>query len=870
VAGLGPTYGRGAMTNDWVDVKNSDAILVIGANPAENHPASMAWVNAARDKNQAKLIVVDPRSTRTAATADLYVRLRSGTDIVFLGGLINYVMENKLYNEEYVKYYTNALTLVSPDFQDAGDLDGLFSGYDGEKRAYDTKTWQYQTEKQTVTVKQKDPVSGAEQDVEKEVTVVKQAETLDDPNCVFALLKKHYSRYTPETVEKICGTPQADFLKVAEAYCRATSTPDKTGSIFYAMGQTQHTVGTQNVRSIAMLQLLLGNIGVPGGGVNALRGESNVQGSTDMALLYHDLPGYLGAPSEKDVDFATYIKRFSSTSYWSNGPAFFKTLMKAWYGNAAAAENSYAYDYLPKYSVDCSWISLFEAMYAGKIKGLFCMGQNPAIGGPNARFERKALENLDWLVVMDLFETETASFWRGPEADTASINTEVFLLPAVDAVEKAGSIATSGRRLQWRPQVAAAPGEAKPDMSILTLFVNALKEAYKTSTDAKDRPILDLVWDYGDPPDVELVAREINGYAVDDVKDATGKVLVKKGDPLDAFAKIASAADPLTIACGCWIYSGYFYPTDDGNGTQMPAVKRRGQKDPGDMGFYPYWGFTWPANRRILYNRASTKPDGTPWADNKKAIWWDPNADSGTKDAQGNPVLGKWVGYDVPDFPATKAPTAKADPAKTGLGAQSGTDAFIMQADGKGRLFAPTGCKEGPLPEHYESVESPTKNLMSSTQINPVVKLWNTDAGNGIGDGIGTADKFPIICTTYRVTEMWQTGTMSRTIPWLAELQPNMFLELGKELAAEKGIENGDQVIVTSARGEIQMVALVTARWRPFLVNGQKVHEVGMPWHYGWQGLATGAAANDLTPHVGDGNTMIPEYKSFLVDVRKA
>jgi len=840
------------MTNDWVDIKNSDCVLVIGANPAENHPASMGWVNAARENNGAKLIVVDPRSTRTSATADLYVRLRSGTDIVFLGALINYALQNKLYNDDYIRYYTNALALINPDFKGPADLDGLFSGYDAGNRKYDTKSWQYQTEKVG------------------EVSVPKQAASLDDPNCAFAHLKKHYARYTPEAVEKICGTPREDFLKVAEMYCGTCSAADKTGTIMYAMGQTQHTVGTQNVRSLALLQLLLGNIGMPGGGIMALRGESNVQGSTDMGLLFDKIPGYLGAPNDKEADFETYSKRYSRTSYWSNGPAFFKSLMRAWYGDAANADNGYAYHYLPKSSGDYSWISLFEAMYAGKIKGLFCMGQNPAVGGPNARFERKALENLDWLVAVDLFETETASFWRGTDADTAAINTEVFLLPAVDAVEKAGSLATSGRRIQWRPKVAAAPGEAKADMDILTLIANALKETYKTSTDAKDRPILDLVWSYGDPPDVELVAREVNGYALDDVKDASGKVLVKKGDPLDAFAKIASAADPTTIACGCWIYTGYFYPTDDGTGTQMPAVKRRGQKDPGEMGIYPNWGWSWPANRHILYNRASARPDGTPWAENKKVIWWDATADSGTKDAQGNPILGKWVGYDVPDFPATKAPTAKADPAKTGLGAHSGTDGFIMQSDGKGWLFAISGCKDGPLPEHYEPLESPVDNQMSGVQNNPVVKLWNTDADQGVGDGIGKADKFPIICTTYRLTEMWQTGTMSRNLPWLAECEPNMFIEMGDELASEKGIANGDQVIVSSARGEIQMVALVTGRWKPFQINGQKVHEVGMPWHYGWQGLATGAIANDLTPHVGDGNTMIPEYKAFLVNIRKA
>jgi formate dehydrogenase-N alpha subunit len=856
VAGLGPTYGRGAMTNDWTDIKNSDCILVLGANPAENHPASMSWVNEARDRQGAKLIVVDPRFTRTAATADLYASLRSGTDIVFLGGLINYTLQNKLYNEEYVRHYTNALTLIQPDFQGPADLDGLFSGYDAERREYDTTSWQYQTEKQTVTVTETDPVTGEEVTVRKEVSVAKQARSLDDRNCVFAHLKKHYARFTPEVVEQVCGTPKDKFLEVAKEFC-ATGAVDKSGTIMYAMGQTQHTVGTQNVRSTAMLQLLLGNIGVPGGGVNALRGESNVQGSTDMALLFHLLPGYLGSPRDVDTDLAAYSKRFDTTSYWVNGPRFFASLMRAWFGDAATKDNDYAYDYLPRISGNYSWISLFEAMYANKIKGMVCMGQNPAVGGPNARFERKAMESLDWLVVMDLFETETASFWKGPDVRPEDIKTEVFLLPAVDALEKAGSIVTSGRRNQWRPAVASGPGEAKGDIWILDRLAGAIKDVYKDSTDGKDRPILDLAWDYGDEPDVELVAREINGYAVEDVRDGSGKALVEKGELIPGFGTIASAADPGTIACGNWLFAGYFAPADDGNGAVMPAVKRRGQKDPSPYGFYPYWGFTWPANRRILYNRASARPDGTPWAENKKVIWWDAD-------------LGKWTGFDVPDFSATKAPDAKADPAKSGLGAQSGTDPFIMKADGKGWLFAPKGLNEGPLPEHYEPLESPVQNPVSSQQNNPVIKLWDTDADKDIGDKVGTPDQFPIICTTYRLCEQWQTGPMSRNLPWLAECQPDMFVEIGEELAGEKGIKNGDQVIVTSARGQIQMVGLVTKRWRPFQINGKKVHQVGMPWHYGWQGLATGDIANDLTAHVGDGNTMIPEYKVFLVDVRKA
>ena len=842
------------MTNDWLDIKNSDCVLVIGANPAENHPASLLWINKAREKG-GKLVVVDPRVTRTAATADFYAPLRSGTDIVFLGGLMNYVIQNNLYNEEYVKAYTNALTLINPDYKGPADLDGYFSGFNKDTKVYDGATWQYQTEKVKVKVKEKD-AAGNEVEVEKEASVPKQAASLDDPNCVFAHLKKHYARYTPEMVERVCGTPKAKFLEVAKLFC-ATGAPDKSGTILYAMGQTQHTVGTQNVRSMAMLQLLLGNIGMPGGGVNALRGESNVQGSTDMALLFNDLPGYLGLPTDKQTDLKTYSAKFDATSYWSNGPRFFLTMMKAWFGAAATKENDYAFSYIPKSSGNYSWIPLFEAMYAGKLQGLIAMGQNPAVSGPNARFERQALGKLKWMVVMELFETETASFWRAPGVNPRDIQTEVFLLPAADAMEKAGSIVTSGRRIQWRTKVAGTPGVAKEDIWILTQFVKALKELYKSSTDAKDRPILDLVWDYGDPPDVEKVAQEINGYALDNVVDATGKVLVEKGKVIPGFATIASAANPDAIACGVWIHSGYFAPADDGEGKTSPASKRRGQKDPGDLGMYPYWGFAWPANRHILYNRASARPDGTPWSENKRLIWWD-------KDQK------KWAGYDVPDFAATKAPDAKANPVGVGLAAQAGTDPFIMKADGKGWLFAPKGLNEGPLPEHYEPIESPVKNVVSGLQNNPVVKIWATDKDIEIGDKLGTADRFPIVCTTYRIVEHWQAGAMSRNLAWLAEAQPELFVEISKELAQEKGIRGGDKVVVTSVRGQIEVVAVVTARFKPLTVDGKKVHQIGMPWHFGWQGLATGPVANDLTPHVGDGNTMIPEYKAFLVDVRKA
>ncbi len=838
VAGLGPSFGRGAMTNDFIDIKNSDCVFLIGSNAAENHPASFTWVNEAR-KHGAKLVVVDPRYTRSAATADIYAPMRSGTDIAFLGGLMNYAIQNKLYNETYVKYYTNALTMVNPDYRGPADLDGLFSGFDGQKKAYDDKSWQYQTS------------------IPGNAVASKKAQSLDDPKCVFALLKKHYSRYTPEMVEKICGTPREDFLKVAQTFC-ATGAPDKSGTILYAMGQTQHTVGSQNIRAIAMLQLLLGNIGVPGGGVNAMRGESNVQGSTDMGVLFHILTGYLRTPTDQDPDRKTYDSKFDATCFWANGPRFFTNLAKAWYGPAAAEQNEYAYEYFPKNSGAYSWIPLFEAMYAKKMKGMICMGQNPVVSGPNSRFERKAFENLDWLVVMDLFETETAAFWRGPGVDPKKVNTEVFLLPAADAMEKAGSIATSGRRIQWRPKVANAPDDAKEDIWIIDRLMKTLKNLYKDSKDVKDRPVNDLVWDYGADPNVELVAREMNGYALADIIDKKeDKVLVEKGKVIPNFGVIANSRNPQDIACGCWIYAGYFAPMDDGTGVVMQASKRRGQKDPGGLGLYPFWGFVWPANRHILYNRASAKPDGTPWAENKKLIWWD-------KEQK------KWVGFDVPDFLPTKAPDEKAKPSEKSLAALSGTDPFIMKADGRGWLFAPKAMKEGPFPEHYEPLESPISNPMSKTQINPVVKVWSTDQDKEIGDKVGTPDKYPIVCTTFRLVEHWQAGAMSRNLPWLAEAQPELFVEISHELAAEKKIKNGDKVIVVSARGEVRAAAVVTARWKPYQLDGKRVHHIGMPWHYGWQGLATGDIANNLTAHVGDGNTAIPEYKVFLVDIKRA
>lgn len=785
------------MTNHYIDLKNTDCALIIGSNAAENHPMSFKWLTEARDKRGAKIIHVDPRFTRTSARSDIYAPLRSGTDIAFIGGLINYALQNDLFHYDYVANYTNATFLVNPDF---GFNDGLFTGYDPKTRKYDQSSWAYQKD---------------------ENGTFKRDMTMQDPNCVLQILKRHYSRYDVDTVCKVTGTPKDLYLKIADTYC-ATGAPEKTGTIMYAMGTTQHTVGTENVRSYAMLQLLLGNTGRPGGGVNALRGESNVQGSTDMALLQHLIPGYLTSPvaTAKHASLADYNKNETPASgYWTNKPKFMVSLLKAFYGPAATKENDFGYDWLPKRDPGRNYehIALFEAMYEGVIKGMFLWGQNPVVAGPDSLKEGKAMENLDWLVTVELWETESAAFWKRPGANPADIKTEVFFLPACGSYEKEGSISNSGRWAQWRWKAMEPKGDSKADLEIIHLLRNKIVEKYKGSTDPKDAPVLNMFWNYGhgDHPDIDLVAREVNGYDMN-----TGKQLTL----------FSALKDDGSTCSGNWIYCGQ-YP-EAGN-----LMKRRNTTDPGGVGNYLEWSWSWPANRRIIYNRCSADPNGQPWAEDKANIWWDEAA-------------GKWTGYDVPDFGGTKAPYAAG-----------GNDAFIMRPEGVGCIYS--ACAEGPMPEHYEPWESPTKNQLSSVQLNPVVKVWNTPMNSK-----GEASKFPYVGTTYRVSEHWQSGSMTRNLPWPSELMPYMYAEIGEDLATEKGIKNGQKVVVSSARGEIEVYAMVTKRMNAQEVNGKKVHHVGLPWHYGFSGIATGASANNLTPHIGDGNTMIPEYKAFLVDIR--
>jgi len=793
------------MTNHWIDYKNSDVFMSIGANPAENHPMAMKWIDRAREQRGAKLIVVDPKFSRTAALADLYIPLRPGTDIAFLGGIINYALQNNRFFKDYVLAYTNASFLVNPAYAfDDGLFSGATSGADGQVK-YDVKTWQLQT----------DTTGKFKRDL-----------TLQDPLTVFQQMKKHYARYTPKMVADTCGMSEADFVRAADLFV-STGRPNMAGNILYAMGITQSTHGSQNVRATAVLQLLLGNIGIPGGGVNAQRGESNVQGSTDMALLYNNLPGYLPAPAA--AAHPTLQKYQASTpklSYWSNRTKFMVSLLKAWWGERARQANDFAYDYLPKLDArDHTHMSIFEDMARGNVQGFFAWAQNAAVGGPNASKERGALSKLKWLVGVDLFETETTAFWKAPGINPADVQTEVFLLPAAASFEKEGTITNSGRWIQWRDKAVEPLGDAKDDLWIVDRLFKAIRAEYAKSGGAFPDPILHLNWDYGEHPSVSLVAREINGYTT-----AEGKQL----------ASFANLKDDGTTACGNWVYSGYYADVD------KPACKARVKEADGGLGLHPGWAFAWPLNRRIVYNRAGADPAGKPWDASRGIINWDG---------------ARWANRDVPDFGWKNADGSMIPPAT------SAANPFIMNQEAVGLLWA-TGMKDGPLPEHYEPMESPCTNRLSKRQFNPAITI------SGKGDfgqftAVGDA-KFPIVATTYRVTEHWQSGAMTRNTPWLGEMMPDMFVEISDSLAAHVGVKSGERITVSTIRGEITAPAIVSGRVRPMLIHGQLTEVIGMPWHWGYRGMYTGESANILTPHVGDANTNIPEYKAFLCDVKKA
>jgi formate dehydrogenase major subunit len=837
------------MTNHWTDIKNADVILIMGSNAAENHPVAFKWVMEAKEKRGATIISVDPRFTRSSSKADIYAPLRSGTDIVFLGGMINYAISRGKINTRYLQDCTNALYLVHPDFQTcrAGGHPGLFSGWDGTK--YETTSWDYQYEPNY----QPDPSKPA-------VRVPKKAANLNDPACVFQKLREQYSVYTPEMVERICGTPRALFQQICELYCNTY--PDHLSATqLYAMGWTQHTKGSQIIRTASILQLLLGNVGVAGGGINALRGWHNVQGSTDHGVLFHLLPGYNASPQNlsKHADLGagpldtvdTYLKDQiplaldpdpinppASGNWWANRSKYVVSMLKAWWPSVPKDQS---YNYLPKRHKDLSHLSLFEDMSMGLIQGLFVWGSNPAVTGPNSGRESAALDKLDWMVVCDLFETETAAFWKRPGVNPGAVGTEVFLLPGAAFYEKTGSVTNSGRLAQWKEKACEPPGDACDELEILADLGDAIKGLYSGSNLNEDKPIRDLNWPYDPRLSANLaegVAKEIHGY------------LLSTGEPVTNFT---SLREDETTACGNWLYSG----TWSGGVNQMVKRDPRdlgtgGVIHPAGIGIYSQWGYSWPLNRRIVYNRASVyqtgSNEGIPLAPEKwvvKWVWDAANAKGGYYQAGGDVVDGYAL-----DRPSAYSP-------------------FIMRNDGVGRLMAVKALAEGPFPEHYEPKETPlTSNPLTGGAgplVNPCVYVY---AGTALAEPGNV--RYPIVATTFRLSEHMHGGGLTRNLPWLSQLMPEPFVEMSEELAQLKGIRNGDNVIVSSARGNITVKGCVTRRLRPFTVNGRLVHQVGLPWHWGFAGLSPGASANVLTPHIGDANTRIPEYKAFLVNITKA
>jgi formate dehydrogenase-N alpha subunit len=807
------------MTNHWVDLKNSDLVIVMGGNAAEAHPCGFKWVIEAKKDRKARLIVVDPRFTRSAAVSDFYAPIRAGSDIAFLGGVINYLLSKDKIHHEYVKNYTNAAFLIDEGFKFE---DGLFSGYNAEKRSYGKDTWKYQMGKDGFAMV--DP-------------------TLQSPNCVFQLMKKHYSRYTPELVSKTTGTPQDAFLKICEMMAE-TSAPDKTMTICYALGWTEHSVGSQNIRTMALIQLLLGNMGMAGGGINALRGHANVQGITDMCLYSEVLPGYLSAPTDADVDRKTYLEkrtpkalRPNQMNFPQNFPKWFTSLQKAWYGAAATDKNDYAYDWLPKKDAAYDVLAIFERMHQGKMNGFFCQGFNPLASVANKKKVADALAKLKFLVVIDPLATDTSEFWKPHgefnEVDPTKVATEVFRLPANLFAEETASFTSSGRVIQWHWKAADGPGESKGDIEILAALFLKLKAMYAKDGGKLPEPILNLTWPYRIPakPSAAELLMEISGKALGDVfdpKDKT-KVIVKAGEQVAGFAQLR---DDGSTQCGNWIYSGCW--SQAGN-----LTARRDNADPSGLGQTLNWGFSWPANRRILYNRASCDPSGKPWDPKRAVIRW-----SGTA----------WGGNDVPDMRPDAAP-------------DEGVMPFIMTPEGVARLFAPA-LAEGPFPEHYEPFETPLdKNPFHPNNpkaiSNPAARVFKGDM-----ETFGKAKDFPYVATTYRLVEHFHFWTKHSMIN--AVLQPNQFVEISEQLAQEKGIATGDKVKVRSNRGFIKAVAVVTKRIKTLDVDGKKVHTVGIPIHWGFKGVTKpGFITNTLTPFVGDANCQTPEYKAFLVNIEK-
>ncbi len=804
---------------------NADCIVIQGSNMAECHPVGFQWVEEAKARG-ATLIHVDPRFTRTSAVADRHIPIRAGSDVVLLGALIRHLLENDLWFREYAMAYTNIATLISADYRDTEDLHGLFSGLDPATGRYDNATWAYVRDADGTPVRD---------------------ETLEDPRTVYRILKRHYARYTPEMVTEVCGIPLRDFTYLADTIV-ANSGRERTTCFAYAVGWTQHTLGAQFIRTSTILQLLLGNMGRPGSGIMALRGHASIQGSTDIPTLFNLLPGYLPMPRAGEHDtLAEYLAAAvpkQQKGYWAEGDSYLISLLKAWWGDAATVENDWAYGYLPRLNGPAGTYQTVQSMLADEVDGYFLLGQNPAVGSAHGRMQRLGMAHLKWLVVRDLNMIESATFWKdGPEITTGELRTEdiateVFFLPAATHVEKAGSFTQTHRLLQWRHKALNPPGEAQSDLEFFYELGKRIIAKLAGSTDERDRPLLDLTWDYPVDDEGEIVSEavlaEINGRGAD-------------GAPISSFTELR--ADGSTTA-GCWIYAGVY----------AGGVNRAARRVPhgGDSRYRTEWGWAWPADRRMLYNRASADPDGRPWSERKRCVWWD--------DAQ-----GRWVGDDVPDFPVDRAPGSRPGSDVFGPAGLAGDDAFIMQSDGKGWLFAPSGMVDGPLPTHYEPQESPVRNALYPQQQSPSrVMFPRKDNLSAPSAGDPGADVYPYVFTTYRLTEHHTAGGMSRWLPYLSELQPEMFCEVSPELAAERGLENGGWATLVSPRAAIEARVLVTDRMTPLVIGGHTVHQIGLPYHWGVGGdaVVSGDAANDLLGLTLDPNVQIQESKAGSCDIR--
>lgn len=828
---------------------------------AECHPVGFQWVMEARARG-AKVIHIDPRFTRTSALADLYVPLRAGTDIAFLGGIVNHVLQNDEFFRDYIVAYTNAPVVLSEDFRDTEDLDGVFSGLDRESRTYEPGSWQYEGLEVQSASGERDQFYEERTGTGRTVSEAGRGEahgaggapigegepirdeSLSHPRCVFQVLKRHYARYTPEMVERICGVPRDTFRTVCELITD-NSGRERTTAFAYAVGWTQHTVGVQYIRAASVLQLLLGNIGRPGGGILALRGHASIQGSTDIPTLFNLLPGYIPMPhAHKDENLDSFVRAAAAgKGYWGNMRAYLVSLLKAYWGEAATEDNDFCFDYLPRLTGSHSTYETVLAQLDGRCRGYFLFGENPAVGSANTKLQRLGMANLDWLVVRDFSLIESATWWKdGPEIETGElrtgdVRTEVFFLPAAAHTEKDGSFTNTQRMLQWHHQAVEPTGDARSDLWFVYHLGRIIQEKLKGSDNAMDRPMLDLTWNYPvkgryADPDAEAVLAEINGF------DAGGR-------PLASYEQLA---DDGSTACGCWIYCGVY-----ADGVNQAARRKPGWEQ--DWVAHE-WGWAWPANRRILYNRASADPEGVPWSDRKALVWWDEQQ-------------GRWVGHDIPDFRVDKSPRDRPSPDARGAEALSGIDPFIMQADGKGWLYVPSGLTDGPMPTHYEPQESPVTNPLYAQQRNPVRHLVTPRPENlyqPAGAEPGSA-VFPYVATTFRLTEHHTAGGMSRWQPYLAELQPEFFCEVSPELAAERGLEHTGWATVVTARSVVEARVLVTDRMSPLVVDGRRLHQIGLPYHWGPNGYTRGDSANELLHLALDPNTHIQESKVFACDV---